>query len=170
MCWDDIENPGGNCSAYGCQLATNEGCNGGICIEFTEGPSTGTVCVAACASNDDCRADEGYVCHDPDGAGGDAAYCRHPHVGDACATDLDCGNGTDGLVCLTDGWTGGSCSKTCLAPGSVKGCSSGSLCVADGVENVCADRCPTVGTTDGCRDGYTCEPASIVNGGVCRPI
>lgn len=67
-CWLDVENPGGYCAAYSCTLGTNAGCNGGVCIEFADGPSTGNLCVDACAIDADCREGEGYVCHDPDGA------------------------------------------------------------------------------------------------------
>lgn len=168
-CWNDAEHPGGMCSAYACTLGTNDGCNGGVCIEFEEGPSTGTVCVAACTVDADCRDGEGYVCHDPDGAGAAAAYCRHPHAGDACAADTDC---SDGWTCLTTaGYTDGYCSITaCPTPGATSGCGSGAICGTVDTVNTCLDRCPTIGVSDTCRTGYVCTDVGAVNGGACLPI
>jgi hypothetical protein len=165
-CWNDIEHPGGMCSAYGCKLVTNVGCNGGICIPFEEGPSTGTVCVASCTDDSECRDGEGYVCYDPDGAGLAAGYCRHPHVGDACADAADCGG--EGWSCLTDGWGDGYCSQSgCPTPGTIEGCSPGAVCATVGSENICVDRCPVIDSTATCRDGYTCAAVGAVNGGGC---
>lgn len=164
ICWNDFENPGGYCTAYACNVATNAGCNGGACIDFREGPSTGTVCVETCALDTHCRA--GYVCRDPDGAGSAPRYCRAPHAGDACASAADCGGGD--WLCLVTGFPGGYCTQMgCPTVGSTDGCSSGSICGDVGGLNMCLDRCATIGTTDRCRDGYTCGAVGAANGGAC---
>jgi hypothetical protein len=158
-CWNDIEHPGGMCSAFGCDLVTDSGCNGGTCIAFDEGPSSGTICVEPCDSNDDCRIAEGYVCS---GEG----YCRHPHVGDECDASADCGGA--GWTCLGDGYDGGYCTQTgCLLPGTIQGCSSGSVCAAVDGTNMCIDRCPVVGDDTACRAGYECGDVGASNGGAC---
>lgn len=167
QCFDDGEHPGGYCSAYGCTLGTDAGCNGGRCIEYEDGVATGTVCVEVCTEDADCRADEGYICHDAGGP--DGGYCRHPHVGDACTDSAECG---DGWSCKTGSeWPGGHCTMTaCPTPGSSEGCSAGSLCIGLDGSNLCVDRCATVGATVDCRDGYTCEGFGIVSGGICMPL
>jgi len=168
LCWNDVENPGGLCTSFACELGTNAGCHGGICIEFTDGPSTGTVCVQSCITDDECREAEGYVCHDPDGPGGAGAYCRHPHVGDPCQSADDCGG--DGWRCLADPeFPGGHCTvaAACPAPGATTGCSSGSVCATVGDTNLCVDRCATVGGPGTCASGYTCAAVGAENGGGC---
>lgn len=157
-CWNDIENPGGYCSAYNCTVGTNVGCNGGVCIDFTDGPATGTICVESCTVDADCREAEGYVCHD--------SYCRRPHVGDPCASSEECGAG---WTCNTGAaWSGGYCTLTgCPTPGSTEGCSSGSICAAVGGANMCIDRCATVGAQSTCRSGYACTAVGAQNGGGC---
>ncbi len=45
--------PGGACAS------SCEACDGGTCVETG---TLGSVCLASCTSNEDCRADEGYVC------------------------------------------------------------------------------------------------------------
>lgn len=165
-CWRDMENPGGYCSAYSCTPGTNAGCNGGVCIAFTDGPSTGNVCMDACSTNSDCREAEGYVCHDPDGDGGAAAYCRRPHVGDACASNEDCG--PDWTCNTGEGWSGGYCTvNNCAVPGTTEGCGSGAICATVDGANMCVDRCAAVGQQSRCRDGYVCQAVTGANGGAC---
>jgi hypothetical protein len=165
-CWKDLEHPGGYCSAYSCTLGTNAGCNGGTCIEFKDGPSTGTVCVAACTTDLECRVTEGYKCYDPDGLGGVGAYCRRPHVGDACLSSEDCG---DGFTCKTDaGWSGGYCTASgCPVVGSTAGCSSGSVCASVDGANTCVDRCTGIGSQGTCRSDYTCQAVVTGGAGAC---
>ena len=156
---DQLEFPGGQCQRYGCTVGDDTTCNGGTCIDNNP-PFSGTTCVDTCTADTDCRMAEGYVCFDPDGAGGDALnYCRHPHVGDPCATAADCSGGA--WVCRTEViFTGGYCTQTgCATPGSQAGCSPGSICRdhPTETENYCADRCSgTAGTQGSCRTGYLC--------------
>ena len=53
-------------------------------------------CNANCASDDDCRTEDGYVCFDADGDGVDecaAEATGNGAVGDTCTTHLDCAGG-----------------------------------------------------------------------------
>jgi len=161
------EDPGGMCATYGCTVGNDSTCHGGTCIAYSDMPNIGTLCVDACTTNADCRGADGYVCHDPDGAGSAAAYCRHPKVGDACATGADCGGGA--WTCK-DSFPGGYCTLACPTPGSSDGCSIGSVCATVEGSNVCVDRCQNLDTVDTCRSGYTCTAAGIENGGACLPL
>jgi len=157
-CFNDIEFPGGECEQYGCTVGTDSTCNGGHCIVDPDPPVTATTtCVDTCSGNGDCRTAEGYVCFDPDGAGTAPNYCRHPHVGDACATAAGCGGGL--WECKTGAFTGGYCTMTgCPTPGSSEGCTDGSICYDDPIDatNYCVDRC--TGAAQGtCRTGYLCS-------------
>ena len=168
LCWNDLEHPGGSCATYGCTLGDDSTCNGGTCVEFRDGLSTGTICAAACTVDSDCRDEVGYRCVHP-GGDGTPGYCRHPHVGDPCSSYADCGG--DGWTCRTDtGFTDGYCTlEGCPTAGTTEGCSSGAICAAVGQVNTCLDRCATVGTTSTCRTGYTCTSVGDVNGGACLP-
>jgi hypothetical protein len=168
QCFLDPEHPGGYCSAFSCTVGTDEGCHGGRCIAYDEGVVGGTVCVAPCVLDGDCRSAEGYVCHDPDGAGPSAGYCRSPHIGDACAEPEDCG--ADWTCRTGAGWPDGYCTVTsCATPGSSEGCGPGAVCAGVGGANQCVDRCPTIGAPDTCRGGYTCQDVGVAsgNGGAC---
>ena len=88
-CSNDVESPGGACATYGCTPGDDSPCHGGTCMVVDDYPIQGAMCVDACVRDADCRVAAGYGCYDP----GDAApYCRHPHVGDACGVDADCGD------------------------------------------------------------------------------
>ncbi len=169
-----LEFPGGQCYTPACTVGNNSTCNGGVCVMINDHPFNASICVDDCTSNADCRTSEGYVCFDPDGAGGSATnYCRHPQVGDTCAVDTDCGVASV-WDCKTGGaFPGGYCTATaCPTPGSAQGCSPNSTCFDDGAaENYCVDRCAGIGTQSTCRTGYTCadtDPGAGTFGG-CVP-
>lgn len=74
-------------------------------------------------------------------------------VGDACTTDVDCG---DAGFCINRDYTpGGYCSQSCV-PGKDETCPSGSTCVSKGAANdvsACFLKCKS---NDDCRTGYRC--------------
>lgn len=173
-CLDDFENPDGACETQGCTPGSNAGCHGGdLCIVDDEQPPYDEgICVVGCDGDTDCRMAEGYVCFDPDGGTPDDEYCRHPHVGDPCGDELDCGGA--GWTCLPDpSFPGGTCTQAgCPTPGSTAGCTAGSICVDIGAENACIDRCPTPGAMSTCRVGYMCvdvDPGGGTTGGCLPP-
>ncbi len=171
-----LEFPGGQCYTSNCTVGTTEGCNGGTCIQMVDFPFGGAdgdpTCVETCTDDGDCRTAEGYVCFDP-GAGG-TRYCRHPQVGDPCATTDDCGPSAVWECKTGAAFPGGYCSAVaaCATPGSLAGCSPNSMCFDDAAAaNYCVDRCPTIGAQSTCRAGYTCvdtDPGAPTTGG-CVP-
>jgi hypothetical protein len=168
QCFNDFENPGGNCQTTACTVGTDSTCHGGTCVELDDYPAPGTpLCVDTCTTDSDCREAEGYQCFTPDGGG--ASYCRHPHAGDPCTVAADCGGGV--WECLTgNGFTNGYCTQAgCPTAGSLEGCTIFSICTANGAENICADRCDPAVVPDTCREGYSCQPLSLENGGACMP-
>lgn len=156
---DSLEFPGGECAKFGCTLGDDSTCNGGHCA-MAEPPFAGTECRDTCEVDADCREAEGYVCYDPDGSGGAARkYCRHPRIGDPCATADDCGGAS--WTCMTGAeFDGGMCTVVaCPTAGTINGCTPGSVChdPADSETNYCVDRCTgTEGTQGTCRAGYLC--------------
>ncbi len=75
-------------------------------------------------------------------------------VGDACTTDVDCG---DKGLCINDRYTpGGYCSQSCV-PGRDETCPSGSTCVSRGAASdvsACFRKCAK---DSDCRSGYKCS-------------
>lgn len=179
---DQIEYPEGQCFRAGCEIGDDSTCAGGRCINFAFPSGVDTACVDVCASDADCRVADGYECYD--GGVGVGLYCRHPQVGDACSSDVNCGD--PGLFdCLqpTDGYPGGYCTvRSCDATVGT-GCSPGlSLCYdpnpldpPSSADNYCIDRClldhnPPQST---CRSGYACQevdPINLPDVGVCLPL
>ncbi len=177
---DRFEYPTGQCHRIACTIGDDTTCAGdGHCVAMaaiTTGVEPGTACVDRCVSDVDCRAAHGYRCVDGGAALG--KYCRHPHAGDACAVDEDCGDPAmwDCKTGLT--FPGGQCTPTtgCPVPGSIAGCTVGSSVCYDSLlsgvaaDNVCADRCGgPVDTQGGCRPGYVCRdvapsPTTVVLG------
>jgi hypothetical protein len=180
QCLADFEYPGGSCQRYGCTPGDDSTCNGGVCIIDDEQPPFDlAICMPGCTSDADCRQVEGYRCYDPDPVSTtNPTYCRHPHVGDACATPEDCGGGTwecrTGLL-----FPNGYCTQSgCPTPGSTTQCTPGSICAdhPDEADHYCADRCPgPAGTQSTCRRDYLCQetspaPEPGVNTLGCLPI
>lgn len=178
---DDIEYPDGQCFKVGCTVGDDSTCAGGRCVEFAFPSGVDTACVDVCAADEDCREDDGYECFD--GGVGVGLYCRHPQVGDACLSDVDCGD--PGLFdCLqpADGFPTGYCTVRNCDSVLGTGCSPGlSLCYdpdtsngSETSENFCADRClldvnPPQST---CRDGYSCieyDATNLPGVAVCLP-
>jgi hypothetical protein len=161
-CANSVEDPGGRCSTYGCTVGADETCNGGTCVAVNDYPVVGNVCFATCTQDTDCRAEDGYECFDP-GVG--AKYCRHSRVGDACASEADCG---EGWTCKIEAGTTGSCTITgCATPGSTAGCSPGSICATVGEQNQCVDRCSAIGSA--CSEAHECTSVVGAIGGACMP-
>jgi len=167
---DPLEYPGGQCHRVACTIGTDATCatgGDGHCIDFrliTAGFGVANVCVDACTSDTDCRANDGYKC--VDGGAGVGRFCRHPQAGQACAVDGDCGNPVLWDCKLGVTFPGGQCTPTtgCTTPGDSSACSPGSSVCYDSVlpaipaDNVCVDRCGgPVDTQGGCRAGYLCR-------------
>jgi hypothetical protein len=76
-----------------------------------------------------------------------------PTVGDACALNSDCGQGS----CITKDYApGGTCSRACQLD-DIASCPSGSICVKNALgrdQAGCLRRCETA--LD-CRRGYVCR-------------
>jgi len=164
LCDDSIENPGGICQTYGCTVGDDATCNGGTCVDVNEYPVVGTLCMPTCATDNDCRADEGYRCYDPGDAR--ARYCRHPEIGDVCVTTADCGNGWSCYMGAGDAT--GYCTQSCTTAGTEDGCSYGSLCEQVGEQDQCVNRCENVGEL--CDAYNVCTDVGAPNGGACMPI
>ena len=169
-----LEFPGGECYTPYCTPGDDSTCNGGTCVEIEDFPFVAPVCLDDCTDDGDCRQAEGYVCYDPDGAGTATNYCRHPQVGDPCATADDCGPSAVWECKTGAAFPGGYCAplEACPTPGSLAGCSPNSVCFDDAAAaNYCVDRCENVGTQSTCRTGYTCvdtDPGAMTFGG-CVP-
>jgi len=170
QCFNDFENPGGDCIGNGCTVGDDTTCHGGTCVALDDYPSAGTpVCFDECTTDADCRTVEGYQCFAP--ANGGAHYCRHPHVGDACTTAADCGGGTWTCLGTTDGFPDGYCTQTgCQTVHNIEGCTIFSLCETVGTQNACLDRCDNTVIPTTCRANYACVDIPQAEGGVCLPI
>ena len=168
-CLINDEHPGGECTKAACTLGDDTTCPGeGHCIA----DPISTHCAQSCQDVGDCRGALGYDCVDLGGVSG--KVCRHPMVGDACASDGDCGGGA--WHCQTGAsFPGGYCTLTgCAVPGSSSGCPlPTTVCFDPAVgNNYCVGRCPSVGTQSTCRLGYSCQdanPGIAVLGGCAPP-
>lgn len=169
VCFDDPrQEPNGICQVTGC--TTDEDCapgGDGTCVQIPN-PSlpdilTGT-CVDSCVADTDCRVDEGYRCANFFGTN----FCRHPEVGDPCATADDCG-GAPTWDCLTeaDGFPGGYCTVSCEINSD---CTISSNCdVADMMGDPGLTCSATCTTDEFCRPGYTCQPVQGTDESGCIP-
>lgn len=73
-----VELPGGYCTAD-CEGPGDTSCGAGSeCFSVGFGGFGFSLCVKACDSNDDCRADEGYTCMAPPIGGDGSLYCLPP--------------------------------------------------------------------------------------------
>lgn len=123
------------------------------CPAGTEPPETGLG--AACAADGDC--DGGLICNLDTAPGRCAPAAASTHVGDACATTVDCGSYARDACNneLGDGYPGGYCSmEPC---DDVQVCSPGATCVAIPFETpACMKTCVRDGD---CRvaEGYVCQ-------------
>ncbi len=168
-CLDDrFEYPDGQCHRVGCAIGDDTTCAGdGHCVAMaalTTGVEAGTACVDRCSVDSDCRFVSGYRC--VDGGPEVGRYCRHPHAGDGCVLDEDCGAPGDWDCETGPTYPGGLCTPqlACPTPGTGGGCTRGSSICYDAVllgvatDNVCADRCGgPIDTQGGCRAGYVCR-------------
>ncbi len=100
---------------------------------------------------------------------------NHGWIGGACETADDCAAvGTD-AVCLTDGYTGGTCSLTCSAGcPDAPGTNALTFCAATEAGGFCHSQCDEeLFGPSGCRAGYVCEVANRPSGtrtaSVCMP-
>ncbi len=137
--------PGGYCTTTDCA----DGCNGeeAACVAFLDDSS---MCFDTCATNTECRT--GYRCRTLDATGRRVCYrdlADGPPpgaIGAECRRDDDC---FDGLEC-DDSMPGGYC----LKPDCDGSCPEGSECVEwDGVRQ-CIQFCAA---TRDCRVGYVCD-------------
>jgi serine protease len=157
-----ITEPGDSCAGTG--FCSNDQ----RCINVDDAP----VCLLVCATVDDCAADEdctavqggGNVCVPGDGGGGGGGGggsvdgdCdpRRGHMDCAVGTGCVEKDGVGSCVDGADGYIG--IGGLCDGPDD---CSTG-LCD----RGVCTSPCDD----EGCRDGYICDEAASVPGGLCRP-
>lgn len=163
------EHPGGECSVAGCTPGDDATCLGsGHCVQEV----VGTHCAKSCDSDSDCRLAEGYQCVDFGGSIG--KICQHGQVGDACASDADCGDAATWDCKTGASFPGGYCTlqAACSTPGSSTGCTEGSSLCYDSTPDFCVDRCATIGGQSTCRSGYTCydvDPGAGTFGGCLSP-
>jgi hypothetical protein len=168
QCLLGVEHPGGECSRLGCTVGMDATCSqGSHCATL---PPMGPACLYVCTSNANCRLSDGYRC--VDGGAEIGAYCRAPHVGDACAIDDDCGDPAIWDCRTGVAFPGGYCTMPCPTPGSSEGCPEGSSVCAEGGLGLdfCADRCDDIGTQSLCRPGYFCsdvDPSPVATIGGC---
>ncbi|MGE4188406.1 MAG: hypothetical protein AB7G12_00775, partial [Thermoanaerobaculia bacterium] len=158
-CANDAEHPNGQCSKSGCTPGDDSTCDGGHCVAAGPGVRAGTVCVDTCDVDGDCRVGDDYLCFDPDGIGGEPGHCRHPHVGDACTTALDCGGGD--WQCAS-----GHCTLPCTGDEFVSSCPNSSACKLGSCYQVCPG-----GAAD-CPAGLSCTNIASINFGTilaCTP-
>jgi hypothetical protein len=154
--------PSGACvGTDGCDVATDTGCGTGAhCIP---GGFSGGICVAACATTDDCRL--AYTCRAP------SAYPTRSICQPACSTDAHCT--ATGYVCnpglgtCDDPFVASSLGRTCSRFGG--GCTGGT-CLSErqnGFPNAyCAYQGCTVGMDSTCPTGGVCS-ASGDGLGIC---
>ncbi len=162
-----LDYPKGYCRTQGCTVGDDTTCaGGGTCVASWDPLILGNVCVQTCDSTSECnhcRTEDGYRCMNVPGVGD---ICEHPKVGDACATNTDCGTGEVGaMICDTtkpDGTCTAVCSDIPAADGpnynlSRAGCSDRSLCFDPDINTTgnayCAVECTVQAD---CRTGYTC--------------
>ncbi|HEY5923109.1 MAG TPA: hypothetical protein VIV11_15625, partial [Kofleriaceae bacterium] len=112
VCRRDVEFPGGYCQRIGCTIGNDATCAGadGHCIDLAVAESTpvmGSGCVDACTNDNECRVADAYRCFDAGATIG--KFCRHPHVGDACVIDGDCGDAATWECKTGVGFPGGMC-------------------------------------------------------------
>ena len=136
------------------------------CVPFACNATTGTACVAVCASNSDCSS--GNVCN--------AGACGLKRLGQICAAGTECGSGNcvDGVCCSTASC--GTCQVCNLGgTGSCQPVPAGNT----DLHGACAATnppCGLVGTCDGngaCRKGAigtSCGTASCTGSTTVRPI
>ena len=163
ICWDvdDEGFPGGMCVIEDC---TQDSCpEGSGCFEFTDGVSR---CIATCASNDDCRVGEGYLCDEHDTCWPGTGTVP---PGGSCSDPTQCQGGDDAYCFDSDGYVGGYCIIVYCTEGS---CPEGSECrelFSSGSSAVAA--CVPVCTEGSeCREGYQCyEEVDSEADHVCLP-
>ena len=160
VCWAINEGfPGGMCVVEGC---TATDCpDGSSCYSLTSG---GSVCLADCQGNDECREEDGYTCDQ------NACWPGEGTVppGGSCADSTQCQGGDDGYCYQTDGFIGGYCIIAYCTEGS---CPEGSECREAFTSNGDpVSACVPVCTDDtDCREGYQCtEPTGTSWDNVCR--
>lgn len=107
-------------------------------------------------------------CIDPPDAGPPDSGVALSPLGDPCNVSGTC---ADGLCQVQDGFTNGSCTRTCATQGD---CPSGSQCSSYPGRSgglVCLKNCSPAGQVGGCRAGYVCEQANSSLSGfpVCVP-
>lgn len=123
------------CSSFGCDCATDDDCDSGLCIDVGDGG----FCSAPCDESCD---EDGYLCEDVDGT--TVCVPETTPVCEACDTDADCGPGL--CVELTDG-------SFCAAPCN-DGCDDGFECVTEGRAGENIDVClPESASCSDCVDG-----------------
>ena len=164
--------PDGMCAVTNCTVFDDTTCNGGRCVDF-DGPSgRAPLCVDDCELDSDCRESQGYVCFDGS-AQNLGKFCRHPEVGDPCASADDCG-GTP-WVCKTapEGFPGGYCAiEGCTTAGD---CPVRSFCDTNETPTLCTQQCTEGDLAGVCRAGYTCnrvelgEPGPVGDRFGCQP-
>jgi len=145
--------PGGYCTRT---CASSAACPSGSTCGYIDDATGSGVCVKACTTDAQCRAD-GYKCMNGDGVPGNeclGAATGSGAVGDPCTSVGECSGGVAGSCLTSVWWPAGYCSRTCSAGAP---CPSGSGCgwvdAATG-EGICTKTC----TADAqCRaDGYRC--------------
>jgi hypothetical protein len=151
--------PGGYCSG---RCTTDADCGArGLCTPSALG-GIGS-CSLRCDTDADCSRD-GYRCRAPGGVGRCSPGPKplpDGVVGNACASDADCGGGPMTCSSTLGGADapGGYCTARCAVNAD---CGSGGVCV-EGVDivtllaGICIRSCTP---PNGCRKGYTCLPLS----------
>lgn len=161
-CRDDM--PGGLCTrACRAGLACPAGSH---CATVIAGRPT--VCLLDCETDDACRQDEGWRCHDVDDDG--VRECApsgvgERSVGEACANVSDCGGGEDARCLTAPAAFGGVCSLAC-AEDQPDACGQSASCVALPGEPD-ATCLPSCGADDACRAGYACDEVAGAEASVC---